>query len=83
MENQIAAAGATQATVEAGLAANGPTGFTTVSPANGNVRLTAVAGPEEFDFSGGTFGNDTVVGFNEAEDAIRLSHTLVASFGAI
>ena len=49
----------------------------------GNATLTAIPGPELFDFSAGTFGNDTVVGFNDAQDTIELSQILAASFGAI
>jgi hypothetical protein len=83
LENQIAVAGASQASVKTALINNGPSGFTVVAAPSGSASLTALAGPEEFDFSGGAFGNDTVVGFNDAQDAIRLSHTLVASYAAI
>jgi len=40
--------------------------------ADGDQILTATADPEVFDFSDLSFGNDTIVGFDPAQDAIRL-----------
>jgi len=49
----------------------------------GNATIYAVGGNDVFDFSAGTFGNDTVVGFNDATDAFKISHTLAANFAAV
>jgi hypothetical protein len=77
MENQLVPPGATLPGVQPG------SGFTILAVPGGNQSLTALTGPEEFDFSSLAFGNDTIAGFNPAQDAIRLNHTQVDSFAGV
>jgi hypothetical protein len=49
----------------------------------GSVTLDALASHSVFDFSAGTFGNDTVVGFDVQQDVFNINHTLAANFAAI
>jgi hypothetical protein len=60
-----------------------PLGFTVLAAPSGNQSLPAPTSPEEFDFSSLAFGNDTIVGFDPAQDAIRLNHTQVNSFAGV
>jgi hypothetical protein len=83
LENQIGVPGASQASITAALINNGPSGFTEVVAPAGSASLSALAGPERFDFSTNAFGNDTIAGFNVSQAAIALSHAIAASFGAI
>lgn len=78
MEEQLANAGATQASITPG------SGVTTLIPGAGTDLLTAAANtPTSFDFSDVNFGNVAIVGFDPAQDAIRLPSSLVDSFTAV
>jgi autotransporter passenger strand-loop-strand repeat protein len=53
---------------------------TIVPLASGDQTLTATPGPEIFDFGSLAFGKDTIVGFNPAQDLLRLSSSLAGDF---
>jgi hypothetical protein len=59
------------------------TGTDLVTAPAGSATIYAVAGNDVFDFSADTFGNDIVVGLNDAVDAFKISNMLAASFAAI
>jgi hypothetical protein len=77
MENQLAPPGGALSSVQPGA------GFTLLAVPSGNQSLTALATPEEFDFSSIAFGNDTIAGFDPTRDAIRLNHTQAANFASL
>jgi hypothetical protein len=54
-----------------------------VTAPSGSATLDALAAHTVFDFSAGTFGNDTVVWFDDQQDQFLISHTLAANFAAI
>src|SRR5207244_4192546 len=50
---------------------------------SGDQTLTAAPAPEVFDFSDVRFGNDTIVGFDPTQDAIRLGNGQAGGFAAV
>ena len=58
-------------------------GIDLVTAPAGNATLDTLAAHTVFDFSAGTFGNDTVVGFNDQQDTFLIGHTLAANYAAI
>jgi hypothetical protein len=54
-----------------------------VTISGGDQTVTATGQPEVFDFSSLDFGNDTIVGFDPARDAIRLSSSLADSLATL
>jgi Domain of unknown function (DUF4214) len=83
MENQLVPSGATLSGVQAGLVANGPTGFTVMPVSSGDLILTALPTPEAFDFGSWHFGKDEITGFDRTQDAVRLNSGLVNSFATV
>lgn len=78
MADQLANFDATQSSIIPG------GGVTAITAGAGDASLTAISGsPTLFDFSDIDFGNDTVVGFDPTQDAIRLNPSLAASFVAV
>jgi hypothetical protein len=61
----------------------GNQGFTIIPAAGGDQTLTAGPKPEIFDFSSLGFGNDTIVGFDPAQDALRLGSGLAQNFATV
>jgi hypothetical protein len=49
----------------------------------GDAVLTATRSPDLFVFGDIAFGNDTIVGFDPAQDTVRLSHSRVADLDAL
>ena len=75
--------GSTQGNVQTMLEQSGPFGYTTAAAPSGNGTLTATAGPEVFDFASGTFGQDTITGFNAGLDTINLAQALAGNFATL
>ena len=83
MQGQLAPPGTTLSDIADGLVTKGPTGFRIATVTDGDLLLSAQKNPEAFDFSGWSFGNDTILGFDPTQDAIRLSHTLAGDFSTV
>ena len=55
----------------------------TITVPDGNTTVTVHSGPEIFDFSNLSLGNDTIAGFDPTQNAIRLNHAEINSFAVV
>ncbi|MGH6739634.1 MAG: hypothetical protein ACREDY_11500, partial [Bradyrhizobium sp.] len=83
LEDQLAVAGNTQASLESALSATSSAGgFTTITAPSGNATLAPASAPTLFAFSDLAF-NDTINGFDVSRDTIKLPTSVVASLDII